>query len=205
MFTDISYYRGRLAIPFSNKNTTDFVNTYIDPFEQEYLETVLGLKLYNEFIAGLTIETPDAKWIALRDGASFNVEIGSEIVEMKWKGLKNSTKESPLTSYVFINWLKNNYNQMTGLGVIDTTKENGSSVSVQEKMIIAYSDCVRLTGSYPFKSDEYANILFPKDIDKDLLNYSTGNLLSFLFHNKETYPSWVFRFPDIYSVNYFDL
>lgn len=207
-FTDITYYRGEILIPFANKDTTSFEETYIDVFEEDLLVCVLGRKLYNEFIAGLSVADPlviDPIWIAIRDGKEYNIMHDGLPMTVKWEGLKNTKKVSPLSYFVYTQYIKDNYKQMTGLGNSVATKENAESVSISEKAVNAYRKCARLSGHYPCKSDYYNNLLYPNDIDEDLLEVLAPSLLNFLYYHKTDYPSWVFKFPDIYGVNDFDI
>lgn len=205
MFTDVTYYRGDINIPNSVLVNASFENDYINVYEEEYLRLVLGHELYDLFIAGIAQETPDSKWTELRNGVVYDAEVNGTPIKMKWEGLINASKKSPLSYYVFIQYLKNNYNQLLQTGVGSGKKENANDVNVQEKLIIAYKGCEKLTGKYNgYLSNDTPPMLFQNDIDKNLIDVS-GNLLSFLYYHKQNYPSWVFTFPDVYGVNTFDL
>jgi hypothetical protein len=204
-FTDFTYYKGDISIPFTNLNSDSFESEYTDVFEEELLALILGRDLYNDFIAGLTEETPDVKWTKLRDGGEYKITDNGVEYTIKWEGLKNTKKVSLLSYYIYINWMGDNYQQMTALGNSVAKKENADNVGSREKVINAYNKCVKLVGEYPYKSDYYQGVLLPSEIEEELLKKFEPSLINFRYYNKSDYPNWIFRFPDIYHVNIFDI
>lgn len=205
-FTSIQYFFGTIALPVSNKIEKDFQNDYIDVFEEEYLVASLGRDLYKDMIAGLLEETPDAKWIALRDGKEYQVTDNGRSMTVKFEGLKNATKKiTPIAHYIYIKYVERNFHQLTALGNSSSDKENARDVSIRDKMIKAYAECEKMTGKELPMSDSYLRVLYPEDIDESILDSLNPSLINFLYYNRADYPNWVFLYPDIYGVNILDL
>ena len=84
MLIDSTYFRGRLNIPNTDKAATlERLNWFIEDEEQRLLKDVLGLGLYNAFIAGLLEDPVDTLWIDLLHGATYVVNGTSH----HWEGL----------------------------------------------------------------------------------------------------------------------
>lgn len=203
--TDFLYFKGDINIPMDNINSVDFTNDYITVYEEEILAMVLGRDLYNDFMAGLGEDSVLAKWTALRDGKEYQVTDNGNTMTVKWEGLKNSKRVSLLSYYIYINWTRSNYQQNTAIGVTSADKENARDVSAREKVVHAYSACKKLVGEYHYKSDYEINVLYQKDIEEENLKKLDPSLFNFLYYNRSDYTNWVFRFPDIYGVNMFDI
>ena len=97
---DETYFDKRiLSIPNTNRDeVVNNISNYIEKFEPEYLNKVLGYELNKEFIAGLEEETPLQKWLDLRDGAEY-ADCNGRL--QKWTGFVNAIKDSPIAFYVF--------------------------------------------------------------------------------------------------------
>ena len=74
------------------------LNEYIEEYQDVYLDIMLGVKLKNEFLAGLDATPPiEGKWLRLRDGFEYEV---SGIV-YRWQGFVNDKKLSPIANYTY--------------------------------------------------------------------------------------------------------
>ena len=73
MIIDYTYFVNRLNLPQTgNTEGRADVQAYIDDYEPEYLRCVLGLELYDAFIAGIDGSgLPDDRWLNLLQGADF--------------------------------------------------------------------------------------------------------------------------------------
>lgn len=137
---DYTYFQKRItAIPNLNQeavraNLDDNINIY----EDEYLVNVLGQDLKDEFISGLEAVTPEAKWLALRDGATFTY-CGSNY---KWKGFVRDTKESPIAFYVMWYFVRENNEQFTGIAVTTSDVENAFRQSPYRIMVNVWNRMV---------------------------------------------------------------
>lgn len=203
---NIQYFKGSIALPTSNKIEGDFQSDYIDVYEEEFLTQALGRDLYNEFKTGLEQTVIEQKWLDLRDGKDYTVQDNNRNITVSYKGLKNSgQKISPISHYVYVKYVAENYRQMTALGMSSVDKENARDVSIRENLTKVYHELVNLTGQELPSSDEWDRILYPEDIDEDQLHKFNPSLINFLYYNQSEYPSWYYLYPDIYGVNYFDI
>ena len=80
VFLTTEYFVGDLIIPnlvdasASGDIITD-LKRYIVKYEPEFLRYLLGTKLYDEFLDGMSAETPDIKWTTLKDQIFQKTEI----------------------------------------------------------------------------------------------------------------------------------
>lgn len=88
-----SFFQGNLIIAQLNqKAVTDSLTWYIETYEPEFLVKVLGLELYEGFIAGLAAVSVDSKWLFIRDGGNF---IGQNTYLKKWVGMAVGSTFNP--------------------------------------------------------------------------------------------------------------
>lgn len=202
---NIDYFKGDTNLPNIEKDVAAFKDNYIDRYEKEIQQQVLGVTLYDLYIAGINETTIAEKWSNLLNGKSYTVTDGTQTIGVKWNGFVNAEKVSLLSYYIFTKYVEDKNTQMTGLGNSTAEKENAISQSPRVKLVKAYNNCAKLVGNYPIKSDEQYNILYPCDINESYLNIIEPSLLNFLYYNQVDYPEWVFTYPNIYGVNRFDL
>lgn len=202
----IDYFKGEINIPNLSKDTSAFESTYIDRYQKEIQQQILGVTLYDLYIAGINATEPiDERWSNLLNGKSYTVTDGSQTIGVKWNGFINSEEVSLLSYYIFAKYTEQSNTQLTGLGNSTANKENATSESPRVKLVNAYNKCAELVGNYPIKSDIQYNILYPKDINESYLDITKPSLLNFLYYHKDEYPEWIFQYPDIYGRNRFDL
>ena len=170
----ISYFKGLIEIPFDNKDTSEFESVYIDVYEKEILIRLLGYTLYKEFTEALATGTPDQKWIDLRDGVEYTVTVDQVDYTVKWNGLQNAEKISLITDWVYFNWLRQNNEQLTGLGVSSANKENATDFDSNFKKVQSHNRCAELSGN---ECNE--------KLEPTLYNY--------LSNNEDLYSNWVFK------------
>lgn len=137
---DSTYFQKRLtAIPSLNQDNIEAqLNNYLDIYDDEYRVNVLGQELSDEFIAGLGEETIDPKWLALRDGASFEYNN----INYKWGGFLRATKQSPIANYVMWYIVRDGNDLLTGIGVVKSTGENSEVMSPNSRMVNIYNQMV---------------------------------------------------------------
>ena len=205
-FIDSTYFIGDINIPFSDLSAESFQSEYVDIYVEEILVLILGRDTYNSMIASLeaTPGQTDTEWTRLRDGYEYTITEGGVDYTVKWEGLKNSKLKSLLAYYVYVLFQTNNYQQNTALGVSIAKKENATGGDVRQLMINAYSKCAKLVGKYP-NVDEDQDYILPADIDEELLKKFEPSLFNFMYYNKDDYPNWIFRHPDIYGFNMWDI
>lgn len=183
MFIDLSYFKGFLQIPNLDKDPDAFEANYIDFYEREILLRLLGYDLYNQFIEGLEDATPAQKWLDLRDGKTFEVTINQATYNVRWNGLINDEKISLLSYYVYFNYIRENYQQATGLGYIESTQENAENVDPNSKLVRVWNKCSELAGRYYFKTT-----------GENLFYLSTdGSLFNFIYTHLSDYQNWQYE------------
>jgi hypothetical protein len=203
---DIDYFKGEISIPNLGKNPTSFTSTYIDRYQKEIQQKILGVTLYNLYITGINADDPiDERWDNLLNGKDYTVTDGTQEIGVRWNGFINSENVSLLSYYIYCKYVEQSNTQLTGLGNSTAVKENAQSESPRVKLVNAYNNCAELVGNYPIKSDNQYNILYPNDINESYLDITQPSLLNYLYYHMEDYPEWVFQYPDIYGRNRFDL
>lgn len=133
---DVSYFVGEIFIP-GLENTVDSTNSqilgFIKKYEAKYLKDLLGETLYSEFVAGMSVEPIEQKWIDLAD-----------------KLRDAETKESPIANYVYYWWKRNEVTDSVGIGEVKPQAENASPASAVHKMVRAWNEMV--DWNYTFNS-----------------------------------------------------
>lgn len=125
LINDTYFQQGLIAIPNLRDENLANLNSYIDIYEPIYLNKLLGIKLKNEFLTGLEAETPEQRWLDLRDGVEYEV---SDVV-YKWQGFTNVIKKSPIANYVFCKQLQDSQTRSSGVGEVKPEVENGSVIN----------------------------------------------------------------------------
>lgn len=151
-------FKGKLSIPNIDKDITGFAATYIAPFQKEILIKLLGFHEYTNFEAGLIEDPILQKWTDLRDGSTYTVD------EIK---KQNPGVKGIITNYVYCKWLSANFEQLTGLGVINATADNATIVSPENKITAAWNDMIKLY---------YQTYLFLIEKETDYPNLETEQL-----------------------------
>lgn len=115
------------------KDVTDFTNNYIAVYQKEILIKLLGFDLYLALEAGLSEGTIAQKWTDLKNGSTYVVDG----VKKQNPGVKDI-----VVYYVYCKWLSANYNQITGVGVINSTAENAEKIDPEIKIMAGWNTMV---------------------------------------------------------------
>lgn len=87
-FIDASYFVGELTIPNSDQEpVVERINWFIEKYETQFLQKLMGYPLYKSFLAGINVvlpAVPDIKWINILYGTEYTDFRGDL---QKWKGL----------------------------------------------------------------------------------------------------------------------
>lgn len=169
----IEYFKGLIEIPFDNKDTSEFEAIYIDVYEREILIRLLGYTLYKEFTEGLAEATIEQKWTDLLEGKEYTVTVNEVDYTVKWNGLQNIQKVSLITDWVYFNWLRQNNEQLTGLGVSSANKENATDYDKNFKLVQSHNRCAENAGN-------------------DCNNELEPTLYNYLNNHPDDYTNWVF-------------
>ncbi len=104
------------------------INAYIDKYEKRYLIKLLGVELYNLFVADLVANVPqDAKYLKLYNPFEYDnfncyIVISEGMVEM-------------IKGFVYFLYLKDQTNQVAVSGNVQPIGENSLNVSTLNSMI----------------------------------------------------------------------
>lgn len=152
MIIDLTYFHGLINIPqLSQPYVSDSVDSFIVEFERDILIKILGLRMYNAFMAGLTESVVEQRWQDLRDGVEYN--------NKEWMGFANSRKKSLIANYVYYWYTRDQVTQTTGVGESATKTENAVRVSPAGKQTRAWNEMVNwIADLYEFlkyKSADY--------------------------------------------------
>lgn len=158
---DTSYFDGPLILPaLSDAGSRAALEGMIDFYQSHYLIGVLGYTLGNLFIQALQLESTSApggftggfdsgfengntavdraRFSFIRDGITYPYE-GSKI---RWNGLKNTQKKSPLANFVYYQIKEQEITQSSQSGEVKSKNEAANRASPRYKMIRAYNEMV---------------------------------------------------------------
>ena len=192
---DDTYFVGELNIPNTSQPAVlADLNQAIDTYEREILIELLGYSLYKEFTTAIAGETPDQKWLDLRDGAEFTFNLGEHTITTKWEGLINASKRSLIAYYVYFKKVHIDMRSAAGVGgVIQTKTENSVIVSPDKVLLRVWDKMLALYGDVEDRYQWY-RYCFHKYSGPD--GYAHVNdkpsAYNFLLANKADYPTWIF-------------
>jgi len=166
-----SFFVGNLQIPNATESSVASVIVfYINKFEPEFLQNLLGYPLYKEFIANPSAD----RFKNIINGCEFTDFQG---YTAKWKGLIEvlvpdptppsttpiGQKQSIIANYVYFRYRQRNETQFTGIGEVKMKASEGSeSVSPRKKMAFIWNE----------------------------IHYNVKVLMQFFEMNQATYPEW---------------
>jgi len=164
---DYTYFKTDISLPLDEIRGQ--LTAYIDRFEPEILQKVLGYTLYSQFLAGIAIQNPLQKWLDLRDGKVYTVDGYS----VKWPGLVNTEKESFIAYYVYYQYAKLASTFNSGSGLKLAQSENSTVSDYRHKQARALNRACDIIGG--FGENAY-----------------TGTLYNFLMEHETDYPDCQF-------------
>lgn len=132
MLIDQSYFVGEILVPNLTgvgpipAGNVEELNRFINKYEPDFLDEVLGQSLSAAFQAGISAATPEQRW-----------------VDLKSKLVNTTRKESAIAGYVYYHFYRDRLSTSSGLGEIESTAENANVVINTDKMSRAYNDAVR--------------------------------------------------------------
>lgn len=142
-------------------DNTNLVNLLIAKREAEWLNKVLGISFAKLFKDGLAAPTPDVRWIALRDGATYTYQN----IEGIWLGFNNDTKQSPLANFCYYWYTRQNASQTTDGGETSAKMENSAPISNETKQRRAWNEMcdyqVNLVSYLLANNTLYPEFIFP--------------------------------------------
>lgn len=176
---DTTYFTGRINIPLNTLNTST-LEAYIERCEKELLLKVLGYDLYT-LIAAYDPDTSEQRIIDIVEGKEYAATTDHKV---KWDGLANAEKISPLAYFTYYHFVKDHNSLLMPVGNVKPKQENSAAADVSPKLAEAWyymRQSIGFPGQY---------ILTP-------------SLYNFLMKHLSDYPEW--EFTDVGHLNLFGL
>lgn len=132
MLIDQSFFVGEILVPNLSgvgpipAGNVEELTRFINKYEPDYLDEVLGPGLSDAFQTDISAATPDQRW-----------------VDLKSKLVNTTRKESPIAGYVYYHFYRDRLSTSSGLGEIESAAENANVVLNTDKMARAFNDAVR--------------------------------------------------------------
>lgn len=140
MIIDSTYFVNRLNLPQTgNSAGLAEVQDFIDQYEPEYLQCVLGYDLWQAFIAGIEGSgLPEQRWTDLLEGKEFT----KHNIVYKWNGFAPENKISPIANYVFYQFVDEREQDFTLVGNVKSTTENNRVVNATPRLVYTWNRMV---------------------------------------------------------------
>jgi hypothetical protein len=153
---------GEYSVP---QNAFSDLGIYIDKYEKIYLRKILGVELYDLFIADLTPTTPQVPQTPIYETIFEPIAINLNGIEIVSAGLKDI-----LTQFIYFHYMREHRYQKTMSGVNSQASENGIDLGYNGfNLIDSYNYAV---------SNVNAVQCF---INENLVDYPTYNGYHFLY------------------------
>jgi len=130
--TTTDYFKSGLKnIPNqADQSIVDTIEAAIELHEYNYLIAILGVELYDAFMADLDEDTLSDRFDKLLNGAEFS--LGN--ARFRWDGFENDRFDTPAAYYIMVNYLRENESIFTGIGEQRSISENTQSVSIATRV-----------------------------------------------------------------------
>lgn len=140
MIIDYTYFIGKINLPQTgNTDGRADVTGFIETYEPEYLQKVLGYDLWKAFTDGIEGSgEPDSRWLNLLNGGTFIYNGQTNI----WPGFE--AKPSPISQYVYYRNQEDGASDTVLTGTSIGKTDNAIRVSPVSKMIDAWNKMVEL-------------------------------------------------------------
>lgn len=146
MITDNTYFKGSIYLSnvFDSSNAEYAVlNNYIERYENNYLEDMLGYEMKSQFLSEISSDPTSGIWFDLWKGATF--QYGGK--QYKWIGFSNLEKLSPIAYYIYYWYMRNQNSQTTGVGEVGSNVPNNGVANESIKLMTAWNEMVRLNNT----------------------------------------------------------
>jgi len=139
---DNSYFTGEINLPGELlTGTFATIDSYIAKYEKEFLIKLLGYDVYKDLLAN------PLNYAGLINGEEYSVQFnGAKTV--KWIGLKNTEKISPIAYYVYYHFMRDLATATATTGQTMPISENSAVISMSHKLVFAWNAMIELYGSY---------------------------------------------------------
>lgn len=134
LFVTINDFTGKFALSTGMYANTN-IQSYIDRYEDIYLTELLGVKLYDLFIADLVNSLPvTAKYTKIFN--AFKEELDIRLIISK--GMKDM-----LVGFIYFEYMKDSITQTTPIGVVKQSTENSTPISAHTPIYLRYNESVK--------------------------------------------------------------
>ena len=124
--TDATYFQGELNIPNTDQlSVQQNLGIFIDKYENQYLDLLLGSDLRAAFLAGLALDPVPQQWTDLKNQI--------------WV-VNGSSKTSPVANYVYFYFARRNTYGSAGTGFNVQLPENATPISSMIETSRAWND-----------------------------------------------------------------
>lgn len=185
---DNTYFINDISLPSSVLSTNSNFSGDISRYEPEVLADLLGYDLYKALLADLdgSGNPQTQRFIELIDGAEFSFDFCSQSISTKWEGLRNASKISLISYYVYFKYRSDNDTFYGSGAQVEANHENSTKVSQYSKLANIYNKFVDLYGASLHNGYTwYDNTGHTHLTDKP-------SAYNFLLANLASYPEWIF-------------
>ena len=155
-FINETYFDNHLLqLPVTNEVIVTIIREEIDRMQEDYLYTLLGEKMAQDFIYGIRnvnndSYSADGKWLNLLFGKKNNA---NQQYYYNWFGFSNhkaidnvgsTRRRSPFANYLYYHYVQSKLSTSTGVGESAPKFENAINVTSYDKLIRAWNDMVLL-------------------------------------------------------------
>lgn len=219
-FIDNTYFIKDITVPVNTVSQSN-IDNYIERYENEILQRLLGYELLKNLLADLSGGNPQTqRFIDLVNGAEFSFDLNGNTVNTKWEGLRNSVKKSLIAYWVYFNYRNENEAYFSGIGQRRGKGENSEKADITPKIVSVWNKMIDLYGEtpkyyYPYQvtkynarvTDRFFKVILDKEFFLDQGNYEhytyEPSAYNFLLANISDYPEW--RFDPILKLNIFGM
>lgn len=166
---DSSYFINDIQIAGSD---TTYILSAAPKYIKKLLKGCLGYAL-SELVLNYNSDTSEQRIKDIVEGCVYSEIVNGKSVQMKWLGLLNSDKQTPLAYFVFANYLNDNSAPKVGVGVAVSQAENSTVIDSSLKIMNTWNEARELMGC-------------------EGQNKNTPSLYNFLMANENTYPELSF-------------
>jgi hypothetical protein len=114
----------------------DKIQAYIDRYEESYLVQLLGVELYNLFIADLDVSNVPQASRFVKIFNPFNEQVAFSL--MMSKGIKDM-----LMGFIYFEYLKDLITQTTSVGVVKPEEQNSKVITAHTTIYGKYNESIK--------------------------------------------------------------
>ncbi len=194
---DKTYFKGLVRLQTGNNIISDLLDEFIPRIEKDILVRGMGYSLYSEFKTQIEANSPEQKWLDLRDGKEFTLQDfrGNEIT-VYFPGLANSDNENMLAYFTYFYVVRMLQQQATSAGVTYNVPEAGGLTNAGQKMADAWNNGVRMYGHDIWRKFLYDwTDVISTYITRDIVEPSLYNFIYWqnYYNGEDYYPDWQFQ------------